>query len=272
MSRISDSNPADPTNCYEHGQDILKVFLNSYMKFSSGLYLTGKESPDEAARQMLDRLLDQGQVKDGKMILDIGSGWGCLRKRIGERSLKTTYVAVNPSSAQNEFAQNFLSVDDKIIEGTLADLKSDQKFDSIFLIGSFCHLENKPEKLRLFSNRLAPGGRLVIEETFFISEELREHFGRRGLSQAQDKIYGWAEALSLSRFISDCANAGLTVEEALNITESYKKTGQSWVRKLYDSSVPFSEKSELMVVFRASQIGWNNSVIYMQITLRHIKG
>jgi cyclopropane fatty-acyl-phospholipid synthase-like methyltransferase len=101
------------------------------------------------------------------------------------------------------------------------------------LIGSFCHLTNKQSQLKRMQSMLAPGGTIVIEDTFFTTREAHvEHHGVAATKFVQEKIFGFAEIPSLSALVDQVANAGLKVAYMLEHSNSYKQTIGCWIRKL----------------------------------------
>lgn len=88
------------TTQYDRDERVFTAFLDPYMRFSSGLF-SSEETPFESSVvNMLNYLLDSAGVSDGARVLEIGTGWGCLLKRLKERHPHAAYIGVSPSAAQ----------------------------------------------------------------------------------------------------------------------------------------------------------------------------
>lgn len=62
---------------YDLGNDLFGLFLDKdWMMYSSGLYLTGEETLEQAQAQKLQRLCDKLALTQQDHLLEIGTGWG----------------------------------------------------------------------------------------------------------------------------------------------------------------------------------------------------
>ena len=77
---------------YDMDIDFFRSFLDPYMKYTSGLYTTGNESLELACEQMLDLIIDSAKLPEKSNILEIGSGWGSLIRRISYRKKMWDYT------------------------------------------------------------------------------------------------------------------------------------------------------------------------------------
>lgn len=88
---------------YDIDPSFFQSFLDSqYMKYTSGLF-RGADSPENAAKNMLDYHTTFLKSYPSPKILEVGPGWGAFLRRLRELNIKCEYTAINPSSSQNRF-------------------------------------------------------------------------------------------------------------------------------------------------------------------------
>jgi cyclopropane-fatty-acyl-phospholipid synthase len=99
---------------YDLSNDFFALFLDETMTYSAALFeATGLEAvPDgtpaqgtwlaQAQRRKIDRLLDEARVGPGTRLLEIGTGWGELAIRAGQRGATVRTVTI--SARQRELA------------------------------------------------------------------------------------------------------------------------------------------------------------------------
>jgi cyclopropane-fatty-acyl-phospholipid synthase len=95
---------------YDLSNDFFALFLDETMTYSSALFETAGPSPGDSDRRLLtqaqrckiDRLLDQARVGPGTRLLEIGTGWGELAIRAGQRGASVHTITI--SARQRELA------------------------------------------------------------------------------------------------------------------------------------------------------------------------
>ncbi|CAN5199442.1 methyltransferase domain-containing protein [soil metagenome] len=129
-----------------------------------GLWLTGRESPEEAVRQLSRRVADHAGIGAGSRVCDVGSGYGATARLLArERGARVT--AITLSSAQHDYA---VSVDPDAANPRyrLGDwLRNDlpeQSFDAVIAIESSEHMADKAGFFAEARRVLRPGGRLAV--------------------------------------------------------------------------------------------------------------
>ncbi len=263
------------TNHYDSEKTFFQSFLDPYMKYTSGLFEKDTDSLETGVVKMLDKLIAQSGVlnKPGARVLDIGSGWGSLLKRLKEVKSDFSYVGVTTSPEQNTFVSQ--TIDDRVtlITSPFETLELNQKFDAIFLVGSFCHLSEKTTQLKKLRSLLAQGGVILLEDTFFLSEALyQKHKNHQATQFVQQSIFGFAEIHSLPRHFDEAREAGLKVTELLEHSDSYKRTIAEWMQRLEQldaGSHPLvSPFLQYMGIF---QRGWNYTIGNFLITMEPLK-
>ncbi|MBR5246022.1 MAG: methyltransferase domain-containing protein [Clostridia bacterium] len=111
-------------------------------------------------KQILDKILDNGGIKENIDVLDVACGTGVLFPYYLERNLKSiTAIDLSPEMvkiAKSKFPQA------NVICGDAESITFDRQFDCIVIYNAFPHFP-KPEKvIENLSNALKDGGRLTI--------------------------------------------------------------------------------------------------------------
>ncbi len=248
---------------YSHDNRFFEGFLDPYMKYSSGLFEAEDEPLEVGIVRMLDHLLAAGRVTDGNRVLDIGNGWGCFLKRLRE-SVDVDYTGVNPSGAQLEYIRQCVDRDAPMLHGALDDVSADLEggYDAIYMIGALCHIEEKTRSLKQLHELLADGGRLVIEDTFFLSEPIYQaHASRQETRFVQQTVFGFAHIQSLPRHFDTVRGAGFRVMSCLDNSDSYARTIDLWIDQLSamdPEAFPLAQQA--VTYMEIAQRGWGYTI------------
>jgi cyclopropane-fatty-acyl-phospholipid synthase len=256
---------------YDMEINFFKEFLDPYMKYTSGLYEKKGEPLEVATRRMLDTIIDSGNLNNSSRVLEIGPGWGAFLRRLIERDISCYYEGVSPSEVQNNYIQKFAGINTKLFTTTFEDyVGQDKEFDAIILIGSFCHLQNKQEQLIKMNQLLSHNGVIIIEDTFFVTEEAyQKHKHAEETKFVQEKIFGYAEILSLSTQLDQISKAGLKVSYMLEHSDSYKLTISEWIKKLEAMEASSYPKAlDFIKYMKIAQKGWNYTTINQLLVLK----
>lgn len=259
---------------YDMEVGFFQKFLDPYMKYTSGLFESENDELEVATQRMLDAIIDAGRIRPGGTVLEIGPGWGALVKRIRERNIICDYTGVSPSRVQNAYIRSFCSEREKLVTSTFEGFDySGPALDAIVLIGSFCHLQNKQQQLQRMSDLLAPNGCIVIEDTFFVSKgTYQSHSELEATRFVQEKIFGFAEILSLSDQIEQISDAGLKVTYMLEHSNSYKYTIGRWIRNLKRiDTQQYPNARDFIKYMTIAQRGWNNTTQNHLLVLKKMR-
>jgi cyclopropane-fatty-acyl-phospholipid synthase len=96
---------------YDLGNDMFGVFLDETLTYSCALFGTGPDGAPvasagvlaDAQRRKIDTMLDLAGVREDTRLLEIGTGWGELAIRAGERGAEV--VSITNSGEQCELAR-----------------------------------------------------------------------------------------------------------------------------------------------------------------------
>ena len=246
---------------YDMDIDFFRSFLDPYMKYTSGLYTTGNESLELACEQMLDLIIDSAKLPEKSNILEIGSGWGSLIRRISDRKKMWDYTGISPSKSQNNYLRSLQIPRSRFLDSTFEriDFEESELFDAIFLVGTFCHLTSKPQMLKKMKKYLSPNGKIIIEDSFFLSEKLfQNNRNDPRTAYLQKKVFGYAEIPSLAAFTDMIRESELILSVAVDYTDSYKKTIDTWIKRLAENLDSNDQKVKTFTNYlQIAQAGWN---------------
>lgn len=254
--------------------DFFRNFLDPYMKYTSGLFESELDELETATQRMLDVIIERGRVSNGSRVLEIGPGWGSLLRRLHERGIMPDYIGVSPSQSQNNYISNFAAPRESLVTSTFEEFNYEgPQFNSIVLIGSFCHLRDKQAQLTRMASLLKEEGCIVIEDTFFIDKDLHaSHADNEATRYVQEKIFGFAEILSLSEQTEQIAKAGLKISYMLEHSDSYRCTIKSWIRNLKKlKAQDYPNAREFIKYMTIAQRGWNRTTQNQLLVLRKMR-
>lgn len=256
--------PHETIQHYSAEVALFEGFLDPYMKYSSGDFEDWDQPLDAAIVRMLDRHIDAARLAPGARVLDVGNGWGCLRKRLLERHPSVDYTGVNPSRVQIDFILQRVDERTRILHGPVEEVadRLDDTYDAIFLVGSLCHFKDKRATLQDLAGRLAPGGRLILEDTFFLSEALYQaHKAREETRFVQEQIFGYAHVTSLAAHLDTLREVGLRVREAWDNSEHYGRAIEIWMERLGGMDPARFELAPVFVAYMdVFQRGWGHTI------------
>jgi tocopherol O-methyltransferase len=129
-----------------------------------GLWLTGAETPERAAQQLVERVAQAAAIRTGSVVCDIGCGYGATARWLAtEWQAQVTGVTLSPRQYRYAQAQ---SVDGAplptyLLQDWLHTTLPEDAFDAALFIESLAHMEAKQEAIARAYRVLRPGGRIV---------------------------------------------------------------------------------------------------------------
>jgi cyclopropane-fatty-acyl-phospholipid synthase len=241
------------------------------MKYSSGLYLRPEDTFQASMINMVDKHLSFLDSYASPKILEIGCGWGALLKRLQETRPHFHYRAINPSSRQNHYIKARINQNTEITTDSFENVGDfSEKFDLIYLLGSFCHLKNKEEQISKLSRLLKENGRIIFEDTFFISDELfKKHVCRQETRFVQQTVFGFAEIWSLAKFLNIISEHHLAISQLLEHSDSYFKTIEEWISRLSRlDAAKYPQVKDYIKYMKIGQRGLNYTIANYLICIK----
>lgn len=128
-----------------------------------GLWVTGRESPEEAAHRLVECVAQAARLEPGAAVCDVGCGYGATARLLAAR-YGAQVTALTVSAHQHRYAEA-QAVDGPAPTYLLQDWSHntlpDASFDAVLFVESLAHMHDKRRALAEAYRVLRPGGRLV---------------------------------------------------------------------------------------------------------------
>ena len=127
--------------------------------------------------EIIGRILDYAEVREGKDVLDVACGTGVLIPDYLQRNVATvTAIDISPEMvkiAEGKFTQEHV----KVVCGDVETYAFDRKFDCIVVYNAFPHFPDPKHLIEVLSGHLKPGGVLTVAHGMSRAEIDRRHQG-----------------------------------------------------------------------------------------------
>lgn len=131
----------------------------------------------ERYEQILDRIADLAGIGAGASVVDVGAGTGNLSLLLQRRGCRVT--AVEPSAAMRDLARRKLGRRVKMADGHFRNLPvADGSQHAVVSTYAFHHLNDTEKAMAVgeLLRVLRPGGKVVLGDVAWASDEARERF------------------------------------------------------------------------------------------------
>jgi cyclopropane-fatty-acyl-phospholipid synthase len=152
---------------YDLGNDFYRLFLDSTMSYSGGIFKTGRESLEESQRAKMQAIIDMARLGPDDHVLEIGCGWGGFALEAA-RSTGCRVTGITISREQFDWATRRVreeGLEDRI-EILLTDYRhvrgSYSAIVSIEMLEAVGH-RNLPLYFQTLDRLLAAGGRAALQ-------------------------------------------------------------------------------------------------------------
>jgi tocopherol O-methyltransferase len=125
-----------------------------------GLWSTGSETPEEAARALAVRVADAAGLGRGDRVVDVGCGYGATARLIAaERGAAVTGLTLSRAQALGHPPVQGVEL---LVRDWLANDLPDGAFDAAISIEALSHMPDKPRAFAELGRVVRPGGRVAI--------------------------------------------------------------------------------------------------------------
>lgn len=213
---------------YDIGNEFYKLWLDSSMTYSSGLF-TNNNIIDLSLAQKAkyENILDQLNLSPGDHILEIGCGWGGFMECALSRGVKVTGITI--SKEQFDFAKNRLSSYGDRANVCLMDYRDlSGQFDHVVSIEMFEALgeEYWSSYFKIIKSILRPNGRAIIQSITINDNDFNSY--KKGTDFIQQYIFPGGMLPSPEVFKKAAKIQGLKNYGALEFGDDYAKTLKIW--------------------------------------------
>jgi len=219
---------------YDLEPEIFELFLDPYMNYSCGLYLSGNETLAEAQLRKMEFIAQQLNISGGERVLDVGCGWGSLLLFLA-RHFSCQGLGVTPAPKQVSYIRKKAAesgVDQLVqVEQThFQDLQLPaETFNAVTFIESIIHIDDQQGVLQECYRLLKPKGKIYISESCFRNRQRYEEFSNRPNSRFVREVFGWENMVPLSDIITALESASFSLTALTDLTNHYSRVIQSWM-------------------------------------------
>lgn len=244
-----DGSRANIAAHYDLSNQLFASFLDPTMSYSSAWFdadsaVEGADDLETAQLRKIDAMLDLAGVGAGTRLLEIGSGWGALAIRAGQRRARVTSITLSAEQAQLARQRVEAAGLTDLVEIRVQDYREVAgSFDAIVSVEMIEAVGEAywPEYFETLDRLLAPGGAVGIQAITMAHERLLAT--RRSFGWIQKYIFPGGLIPSL-RAIEDTtqAHTSLRVVQQRELRQHYARTLRMWRERFLHASPRLREQ------------------------------
>jgi cyclopropane-fatty-acyl-phospholipid synthase len=231
-SRVNDRDAISFT--YDLPGEFYELFLDRYMQYTCGYFLSPDEDLETAQVRKLDLVCKKLRLQPGKKFVDIGCGWGALvihaAKHYGVHATGVTLAGEQAKWCERAIDQAGVRDRVKIVYTDYRDFNAPGQFDAASSVGMSEHvgIANLPVFFGKVFECLRPGG-VYLHHCI----NLRPHTPYpRWTPFARKYVFPNGELHTILQSQETATRVGFDVRDLENFRESYVLTLEHWVKRL----------------------------------------
>lgn len=216
---------------YELPPEFFELTLGPRRKYSSCLYVTGRETLAQAEDAALSETVIHADIDDGQDILELGCGWGSLTLFMAQLYPTARITAVSNSAPQRRHIESQVQQrglgNVRVITADMNDFDIGRTFDRIVSVEMFEHMSNWRTLLGRARGWLKPDGRMLMHVFTHRSgcyrfdhndpaDWIGQHFFTGGIMPSHDLIRQFSDLFEVEQ---DWRWSG----------EHYRRTAEQWL-------------------------------------------
>ncbi|WP_067855062.1 class I SAM-dependent methyltransferase [Nocardia shimofusensis] len=232
---------------YDIGNEFYALWLDSSLTYSCGLWLdphgSAAEDTLEAAQDRKhDLLIRESHAVGARRVLDVGSGWGALLRRLVQTHEVEQVVGLTLSQAQVDSVAGWADERYDVRVENWAEHRPDEQYDAVISIGAFEHFADmglrRPQRVAAYRDFflrcrdwLPPGGRLALQTMTKGNNTRMDRQTVRDLLFMIDTIFPESELPWMSE-IFEAAERLMDVVWVRNDADHYARTCREWNHRM----------------------------------------
>jgi len=235
---------------YEIPVKFFENILGPYMKYSSGLISSDECKLHNVELNMLNLVAKRAMLDNDQNILELGCGWGSSILHYSDKFPESKFTGVTNSQSQKDFID--LKLYDKkitnvnIIKSDINIFTSKFKYDRIFSIEMFEHMNNWSKLINNISEWMADDSRLFVH--YFCHKNYFYKFSKNNNSWMEKYFFSGGSMPNLNIF--NDLDHSLTLDKSwFESGYNYHKTLEFWYQNL-----KFNKKNILNIDFEDKSI------------------
>jgi len=219
---------------YDLGNEFYGHWLDETMTYSSALYLTGRESLEEAQAVKIARIADLLGAGEGQSVLEIGCGWGALACALARKGAQVTGLTLSPAQLAHARARARREGLGAQIDLRLEDYRdAGGAYDRIVSIEMIEAVGEKywPVYFGALRDRLKPGGEAVLQVITIAQDRFAEY--RRATDFIQHYVFPGGMLPTKEILDAQAREAGLRLVSQETFADSYAITLAEWRRRFH---------------------------------------
>ena len=210
---------------YDVGNEFYQLWLDPGMTYSSAIFAAG-DSLEQAQYRKNARILSR--LSAGESLLEIGCGWGGFAEAAAERGHHVTGLTLSPS--QKGYADARL---DGRADIRLQDYRQvTGQFDNIVSVEMIEAVGERywPTYFAMLKNRLAPGGRVMLQAITVPDAEFSIYRNRSDF--IRQHVFPGGMLPCNASILANASEAGLTVRNTFAFGQDYAQTCRIWSERM----------------------------------------